>query len=274
MIRANRALALVLTIVGVTVLGSFSAHAGCTSIGPANVGDSCSPPAPNTSTKSTASPADASGAAGHFRSLINGERSSRGIGKLSRNRRLEEIALAHAKRMAAAGRIYHNATLFYRSTLESLGNPRMIGENVGRGTSVDGLHDAFMNSAEHRENILERGYSQTGIAVIYASGSLWVVETFMSPVHTVWPGASHRAEDPSAAKSRVLGFSVPAIGAWHYADPHAQVEAPAGGSQVLGASQTIPARAAGGAAGVVVVMTLAMVLGAAIPRRRDRGEYV
>jgi uncharacterized protein YkwD len=247
-------------------------------VGPAYVGSSCSPRASNPSSgsgaKKTASPSDANGAASRFLSLANGERSAGGYGRLIRNAQLERIALAHAKRMAASGRVYHNEALFYSSTIDSLGNPSMVGENVGRGTSVSGLHDAFMASPDHRANILEGGYGEAGFAVVYGSGQLWVVETFMSRVHGHAETGFFGEDTTPVAKSRVLTFSGPALDAFRWTAPIPELELQSSDEQVLGVSRTIPARVPGGAAGVVVVMALAMVLGAAVPRKREEEEYV
>jgi hypothetical protein len=233
------------------------------------VGSSCSarPQTASSSPRVTS----AAGAAAKFLSLINNERGTRALGHLSRNAPLERIALAHAKRMAAAGKIYHNAALFYRSTLEALGNPSMVGENVGRGTNVDSLHKLFMESPEHRSNILEAGYGESGIAVVASGGQLWVVETFMSRVRGTSSAGSFGEDKSPLAKSHVLTFSGPALGAWRYVAPEPTFNVE---EQVLGVSRTIPDRVPGGAAGVVVVMALAMVLGAALPRHRHDGEYV
>ncbi|MCA1834452.1 MAG: CAP domain-containing protein [Actinomycetota bacterium] len=253
----------------------LAAHAGialanCKPVGPAYVGDTCSTAKQSQATSTHTE--SATTATTKLRSMINNERSSRGIGWLERNAQLERIAIAHAKRMAAAGRIYHNDALFYSSTINDLGNPSMLGENVGRGTSSSALHESFMASPEHRANILENGYREFGIATYSYGGQLWVVETFMSRASGARPSGSYGEDTSPLAKSHVLRFSGPAIDSWRYIAPESSVAA--GGQQVLGVSRTITSRVPGGTAGIVVVMTFAMVLGAAIPRSRDDGEYV
>jgi hypothetical protein len=58
-------------------------------------------------------------------------------------------------------------------------NASLIGENVGMGGSVDEIQVAFMNSAHHRENILDAGFNQVGIGVIVSGGTVFVTEDFL-----------------------------------------------------------------------------------------------
>src|SRR5205814_1151597 len=54
-----------------------------------------------------------------------------------------------------------------------------LGENVGMGQNVDQIHQAFMNSEHHRENILDAGFNQVGIGVIVVDGGMFVTEDFL-----------------------------------------------------------------------------------------------
>lgn len=64
-----------------------------------------------------------------------------------------------------------------------------LGENVGYGgDSVAGLHQKFMDSPRHRENILNPGFTLAGVGVVWESGRMWVTVKFASasgPVPTV-----------------------------------------------------------------------------------------
>jgi hypothetical protein len=56
-----------------------------------------------------------------------------------------------------------------------------LGENVGRGPSVASLQNAFVNSPEHRANMLDRSFQWVGIGVAYdGGGQMWVAEVFMN----------------------------------------------------------------------------------------------
>src|SRR5205807_9504524 len=93
-----------------------------------------------------ATPAQASGDESRFTYLTNHERSSRGIRTLVVEGDLVAIARRHSEDMANCGCIYHNQNL----PNQVGGNWTELGENVGKGQSVDSIHDAFMNSAPHR----------------------------------------------------------------------------------------------------------------------------
>ena len=48
------------------------------------------------------------------------------------------------------------------------------------GYSVLDLHHAFMASAPHRANILDRRMEQVGVGFVSVNGQLWVTEVFRS----------------------------------------------------------------------------------------------
>ena len=77
--------------------------------------------------------------------------------------------------MAANCKLGHSRT--YASA-----NPyrwRSLAENVGRGTSLTSVHNAFMNSTSHRNNILNRNFNYSGTGVARGCGYVWVVHEFM-----------------------------------------------------------------------------------------------
>jgi hypothetical protein len=105
--------------------------------------------------------------------LVNNTRRSNGRGSLVMNRQLATKAQSWARHMASQGRLSH-------SNLSS-GAPscwRALAENVGTGTSIAGIHRAFLNSGGHRANILG-SYSQIGTGYATGHGRLWVVHVFM-----------------------------------------------------------------------------------------------
>lgn len=53
-----------------------------------------------------------------------------------------------------------------------------IGENVGKGPSVQAVHDAFMASSTHKANILGR-YQRVGTGVVHEGDLYWVTEIFL-----------------------------------------------------------------------------------------------
>jgi uncharacterized protein YkwD len=111
-------------------------------------------------------------------SMTNSERSERGLPRLTSKSDLASVALKQAKRMAAAGKLFHNPNLS-----SDVSGWRYVGENVGYGSSAAKIHAALMNSAPHRANILDRDYTQIGVgAVRDDNGRLWIAQVFRKPV--------------------------------------------------------------------------------------------
>lgn len=109
-----------------------------------------------------------------FVSLINKERTSRGKRALSVASDLVANARAHSARMADAGRIFHNDSLS-----KQIDNWYVLGENVGVGPTVETLHQAFMDSPHHKENILYRDYNIIGVGIAKGDdGYIYVTEVF------------------------------------------------------------------------------------------------
>ena len=114
-----------------------------------------------------------------FVSLINHERTSRGLGSLVVKSDLVAVARRKSDQMAAKGTIWHDS-----STWDSVSGWQAYGENVGMGPStgsdpVGNLHTAFMNSPEHRQNILYKTFNQVGIGVTIKDGTMYVTEIFV-----------------------------------------------------------------------------------------------
>ncbi len=107
--------------------------------------------------------------------LLNETRWAAAIGGLTPDRELQIIANRQANRMAEAGAIFHS---------DNLGDELSWGwwawsENVGRGWSVGGLHNAFMNSSYHSSNILNSSYNYVGVGVAYGwDGRIYVAQVF------------------------------------------------------------------------------------------------
>jgi len=123
-----------------------------------------------------------------FVSKINHERSSRGLRTLSVRSDLVSAARKHSVAMANKGEIWHDPHTPY-----TVSGWTTYGENVGMGPDVDSLHTAFMNSKEHRDNILYPSFNQIGVGVVIGSdGTMYVTEIFVERgsapkpvVHTV-----------------------------------------------------------------------------------------
>jgi uncharacterized protein YkwD len=77
--------------------------------------------------------------------------------------------------MATKGYLFHTADL--NSKLKGL-DWSIGGENVGVGSTLDGLESAFMRSTSHRRNILRTGFDHAAVGVIRSNGSFWVTVIF------------------------------------------------------------------------------------------------
>lgn len=111
-----------------------------------------------------------------FVSYIAQERDGAGLPAYSEQGDLTAVARKHAEDMADAGRIYHNPNL-----QSDVKNWDSVGENVGKGASVESIHRAFMESASHRSEILSTKFTQVGVGVVERDGTLWVSQVFRKP---------------------------------------------------------------------------------------------
>jgi uncharacterized protein YkwD len=59
-------------------------------------------------------------------------------------------------------------------------NWSILGENVGVGGNVNSLHQAFMNSPAHRDNVLFGQYRHVGVGVKMDGDTMWVTIVFES----------------------------------------------------------------------------------------------
>jgi uncharacterized protein YkwD len=105
---------------------------------------------------------------------INTARANHGLPPLRTSPDLMAAARTHSAAMSGQGLLFHTASF------SSLCCWNAIAENVGMGYSVRVLHRAFMNSAPHRANILDRRMEQVGVGFVSVNGQLWVTEVFRS----------------------------------------------------------------------------------------------
>jgi len=111
-----------------------------------------------------------------FLSAINAVRSAAGAAPLSIQGDLLRISRAWSQTMAAAGQLFHNPNI----TKLAPSNWQALGENVGTGPTCDSIAQAFMNSPEHKRNILDPAFSTVGVGVVDAAdGTIFVTEDFM-----------------------------------------------------------------------------------------------
>jgi uncharacterized protein YkwD len=132
-----------------------------------------------------AAPAGATSVEDVFTDKINSARTAHSVPKLTPRSALVTVARQQARRMADQGRLYHNPRLTSDVT-----NWRWVGENVGYGPDALTVHQAFMNSQAHRDNILDRDYTEVGIGAVTVGGRVWVAEVFRRPLRTTTSSTS------------------------------------------------------------------------------------
>jgi uncharacterized protein YkwD len=108
-------------------------------------------------------------------SLTNDDRAQHDKAVLRMNAVLSRYATHHSRQMATRGYLFHTADL--SSKLKGL-DWSIGGENVGVGSTLDGVEGAFMGSTPHRRNILRTGFDHAAVGVIRSNGSFWVTVIF------------------------------------------------------------------------------------------------
>ncbi|MFQ5967001.1 MAG: CAP domain-containing protein [Acidimicrobiia bacterium] len=142
-----------------------------------------------------APPVSAAAEESGFVSRINSARAGAGLNPLDVYWDLTDDARVHTAEMVEAGEIFHS------SNLGSVTSGWFaLGENVGVGGDVAGLHEAFMSSSGHRANILG-DYNYVGVGTAFSSDSyLYVTVIFMKgPDGLV--SASGDGQDPPEEES-------------------------------------------------------------------------
>ncbi len=101
--------------------------------------------------------------------LVNQERTSRGLHALQMDPKLQEVARAHCKDMFKNGYFAHNS-LDGKTPFDRMHNAGITflvaGENLALAPNVDIAHNGLMNSPGHRANILTPEFGKVGIGVI------------------------------------------------------------------------------------------------------------
>jgi uncharacterized protein YkwD len=112
---------------------------------------------------------------------VNQARRAQGLPALKWDDSLATAARRHAAQMAAHGEAQHqfegepNLSTRAKQAGAHFG---WLSENVIVGVSAEAVHNEFMNSANHRANILDKDMDSVGIGVLEHGGKLFVVEDF------------------------------------------------------------------------------------------------
>lgn len=130
-----------------------------------------------------------------FIAKVNAAREANGQAPYAVASDLTSIARQHSANMASQQSLYHNPSL-----TTQVQNWQAVGENVGEGPDVNDIHTAFMNSPEHRANILDHDFTQIGVGVsVDKNGIIWVTEDFREPMYA--SSSSSSASSSSSSSS-------------------------------------------------------------------------
>ena len=126
-----------------------------------------------------------SGAAGVQLSLVNQDRAANGVAPLSYSASLGRVAQYRAQDMMNRNYFSHydpaTGQLAFVQLLHLWGIPySTAGENIAWSTdpSMAAINTMFMNSPDHRANILKAAYHRIGIGVVSNGAKIMVVEVF------------------------------------------------------------------------------------------------
>ena len=118
----------------------------------------------------------------------NAERAQRGVAPLRWEVALYYAAVGHAGQMATRGNISHQ----YQGEPDVAERARaagakfsVISENVAEASTAVRIHDAWMNSPGHRENLLDPRVDAVGISVVRRNGQLYAVQDFERSVEAL-----------------------------------------------------------------------------------------
>jgi hypothetical protein len=140
---------------------------------------------------------------GRLVTLINQARAQHGLKALTVTSGTSTVATSWTQHLDQQQALSHNPDLGHQ--LETHGSPNWTayGENVGDGptSSADTLFQAYMNSPEHRANILGSAYRYLGIGVVFDGSTAWNTLDFVDQYSTPKPRTTTTQPAPSTTKT-------------------------------------------------------------------------
>jgi hypothetical protein len=117
--------------------------------------------------------------------MTNESRAEAGAGKLVWDPALAEAAMRHCLRMAVEGPLSHRyageADLAVRAKTAGVRFSH-IEENIAFGSRPAGIHEGWMNSPEHRSNLLNADVDRVGVAAVASQGVIFAVADYARAV--------------------------------------------------------------------------------------------
>ncbi len=138
--------------------------------------------------------------------LANQARSEAGLPPLVTDPALAQAAMKHGERMSVEGALEHHypgePDLGERASLAGA-HFSLIEENIAFGHSASQIHNEWMHSEGHRQNMLSREVDHVGFAVIARHGNLYAVADFARSTQSYTP---EQAEAQVASLVRSSGI--------------------------------------------------------------------
>jgi len=155
--------------------------------------------------------------------LVNQARQQHGLGSLTVASGTSQVAASWTAHLDAAQSLSHNPDLRHQLETHGSADWTTYGENVGQGPAddPDALFQAYMNSAEHRSNVLSSGYRFTGVAVILDGNTAWNTFDFVDSYHSTTSASSTPAKPkPKSTPRPTMTAPAPApVAATHAGTP-------------------------------------------------------
>lgn len=147
-----------------------------------------SQPTPKTASAARVPSSEDSAAERELLELANKDRREAGLPLLRSDEGLAAAARAHAQLMVENAQLEHQflgePSLLQRFALVSALRLDRAGENIAHDSCAAGAEQSFMESAAHRQNLLDPGFNVAGFAAIRSHGRLYVVQDFGHEVST------------------------------------------------------------------------------------------
>jgi uncharacterized protein YkwD len=143
---------------------------------------------------------------------INKARAAYGIGPLVLSRlETDKVSRPWTYKMAGAARLSHNPYYVSQTSAYVTRSWTRITENVGYGPNLSTTFSAFMQSAPHRANILDRGVNWVGLGAVSKGGRLWITMNFVRSTANIVADADPFGGSKSLART---SESTVAISGW------------------------------------------------------------
>ncbi|MFY9562244.1 MAG: CAP domain-containing protein [Terriglobales bacterium] len=125
--------------------------------------------------------------------LANQHRKEAGVPSLRADEGLTEAARAHARLMVDRQQLSHQfdgePSLMPRLRVSGL-RLSWVGENVAYNADAEKAFAALMQSAPHRQNLLDPDFNVAGMAAFWSDGRLYVVQDFAHQVPEIVPAST------------------------------------------------------------------------------------